>query len=75
MRIIINSKQLNQINTDLGLNLKSGDYISYNKFITYGISLPDILSNRVYYNILNYFDKNKVKSDIYFDVTDWKELE
>ena len=68
MRIIINSKQLNQINNDLGLNLKSGDYISYNKFITYGISLPDILSNRVYYNILNYFGKNKIKSNIYFDI-------
>lgn len=73
MRIIINSKQLNQINKDLGLNLKSGDYISYNKFITYGISLPDILSNRVYYNILNYFYKNKVKSKIYFDLVEWKE--
>ena len=33
MRITVNSKQLNQINNDLGLNLKSGDYISYNKFI------------------------------------------
>lgn len=72
MRIIINSKQLNQINNDLGLNLKSGDYISYNKFITYGVSLPDILSNRVYYNILNYFDKNKVKNNIYFDVVSEK---
>ena len=70
MRIIVNLKQLNQINNDLGLNLKSGDYISYNKFITYGISLPDILSNRVYYNILNYFDKNKVKSNIYFDLVE-----
>lgn len=70
MRITVNSKQLNQINNDLGLNLKSGDYISYNKFITYGISLPDILSNRVYYNILNYFDKNKIKSSIYFDLVE-----
>ena len=75
MRIIVNLKQLNQINNDLGLNLKSGDYISYNKFITYGISLPDILSNRVYYNILNYFDKNKVKSNIYFDLVEWRREE
>lgn len=72
MRILINSKQLNQINNDLGLNLKSGDYISYNKFITYGVSLPDILSKRVYYNILNYFDKNKDKNNIYFDVVNNK---
>lgn len=68
MRITITQKQLNQINNDLGCNLKSGHCISYNKFITYGISLPDILSNQVYYDIINYFDKNEIKSNIYFDV-------
>lgn len=68
MRITITQKQLNQINNDLGCNLKSGHCISYNTFRIYDISLPDILSDQVYYGIVDYFDKNKIKSDIYFDV-------
>lgn len=72
MKVLINKKQLNKINYFLGLNIKSGDFISYNKFLTYNISLSEILSYKLYNDIFNYFEhNNKYINDnkIYFNVT------
>jgi len=66
MKIEITQQQLDKINTSLCCNLKSDDKISYNTFKLYDISLPSILTDDVYYNIKDYFDKYNIKNDIYF---------
>ena len=68
MKIEITQQQLDKINTSLYRNLKSGDKISYNTFKLYDISLPSILTDGVYYNIKDYFDKYNIKNDICFIV-------
>ncbi len=68
MRITITKNQLNEINHDLGLNLNSGDCISFNTLTTYDVSLPFILTDKTYYNLIDYYHKFDVNNNTYFDV-------
>lgn len=68
MRISITKNQLDEINHDLGLSLNPGDCISFNTLTTYDVSLPDILTDKVYYNLIDYYCKFNVDNNTYFDV-------
>lgn len=68
MKLKITQQQLDKINISLYRNLKSGDRISYHTFRWYNVTLPNILTDDIYYDIVNYFDKHNIKSNIYFTV-------